>query len=88
MTTTTVSPAPNPWARYEGPEELVNDSSLSSGDKLQLLNEWERDLRQLQTATEENMPADTDPEHHRDEGKTADLLQRVSNCRLGLEEKS
>lgn len=86
--TTQVSHAPNPWARYDGPEELLKDSALSDEDKHELLAEWERDLRQLQTATEENMAADTGPGRHAADGKTADLLQRVSNCRLILETDS
>jgi hypothetical protein len=86
--TTNVSPAPDPWTRYEGPEELLADRSISEDEKRRLLAEWERDLQQLQTATEENMPGDTHPDHHRHENRTSDLLQRVSNCRLRLGEKS
>ncbi len=86
--TANVSPAPDPWTRYDGPEQLLADRSLSDTEKKRLLGEWERDLQQLQTATEENMPADTDPEQRRNDHRTADLLQRVSNCRIRLGEKS
>lgn len=86
--TSKLSPAPDPWTRYDGPEELLRDPSLSGEEKHRLLEEWERDLRQLQTATEENMAADTDPVGRPRDGHTADLLQRVSNCRLAIGKKS
>ncbi|HEX9461737.1 MAG TPA: hypothetical protein VGB82_03985 [Alphaproteobacteria bacterium] len=85
---TQTSPAPDPWTRYNGPEEVLKDPALTNDSKRALLTEWERDLRQLQTATEENMAVDTGPGHHTADGKTADLLQRVSNCRLILETDS
>ena len=83
-----LSPAPDPWTRYDGPEELLKDPTLTAEGKRKLLDEWERDLRQLQTATEENMAADTSGDRREHEGRTADLLQRVSNCRLILEANS
>jgi hypothetical protein len=86
--TNKLSSAPDPWTRYDGPEEVLRDPSLSDDEKRRLLEEWERDLRQLQTATEENMPADTDPAGGPRDGHTADLLQRVCNCRRQIGQKS
>lgn len=73
--------------RYATPEALVNDRSLPKAEKRALLSQWQRDLQQLQVATEENMPhlGRATPAPHADEGRTADLLQRVSNCLLLIE---
>lgn len=78
---------PNPQRHYETPEALANDRALSTSEKQTLLRQWQRDLEQLETATEENMPhlGRSTPGHHPEEGVTADLLQRVSNCLLLVE---
>ena len=84
-TAPTFSPAPS--VRYATPEDILNDSGVPRQRKRDWLAQWQRDLKQLQTATDENMPAldRTTPAPHADDGKTADLLQRVSNCLLSLE---
>lgn len=73
--------------RYATPEEIVGDQALAAAQKRTLLSQWQRDLKQMQIATEENMPhlgrATSAP--HADEGRTADLLQRVSNCLLAVD---
>lgn len=76
-----------PQRRYATPEEIVNDRVLPTPQKRELLSEWQRDLKQEQIATEENMPhlGRATPAQHADEGRTADLLQRVSNCLLLVE---
>jgi hypothetical protein len=73
--------------RYTAPEDLLNDGGVPQQRKRDWLAQWHRDLKQLQTATDENMPAldRARPAAHADDGKTADLLQRVSNCLLRLE---
>lgn len=70
--------------RYATPEEIVGDRTLPTSQKRALLSQWQRDLQQLQIATEENMPhlRRATPAPDADEGRTADLLQRVSNCLL------
>lgn len=73
--------------RYAAPEDVLRDSSLSLDAKRAVLVQWQRDLKQLHTATEENMPALTrqTPEQHDRDGETAEYLQRVSNCLLVLD---
>ncbi len=81
----TFSPAPS--VRYNAPEDLLKDNGVPQQRKRDWLAQWQRDLKQLQTATEENMPHldRATPAAHADDGKTAELLQRVSNCLLRLE---
>ncbi|HTY68464.1 MAG TPA: hypothetical protein VMH36_17555 [Alphaproteobacteria bacterium] len=81
----TFSPAPS--VQYSAPEDLLRDSAVPRQRKRDWLAQWQRDLKQLQTATEENMPRldRATPAAHADDGKTAELLQRVSNCLLRLE---
>lgn len=79
--------SPSPRVRYAAPEDLMKDKSVPRQQKRDWLAQWQRDLRQLHTATDENMPAlgRATPAPHADDGATAELLQRVSNCLLDLE---
>jgi len=79
--------SPDPGVRYATPEDLLKDHAVPRQRKRDWLAQWQRDLKQLQTATEENMPARhrATPASHADDGETAELLQRVSNCLLRLE---
>ena len=63
---------------FRHPEEIVEAGDLSYAEKLDLLEQWERDMRLLMIATEENMKG-ANP------GETADLLAgvRLSLRRLG-----
>ena len=81
----TFSPAPS--VRYATPEDLLKDQAVPHQRKRDWLAQWQRDLTQLQTATEEDMPPlkRATPAAHADDGKTAKFLQRVSNCLLRLE---
>ncbi len=45
----------NPAAIYHHPDEVKNDSSLTLTQKLTILQRWELDARELETAEEENM---------------------------------
>lgn len=45
----------SPSSRYGSPRELLTDSSLSQEEKLQLLTEWEEDVRLALVAAEEGM---------------------------------
>jgi len=73
--------SPNPWAKYQVPENLLADVALPVAAKCTLLEQWKLDLTQLQAATEENMPRTDAPETE----KNADMLQRVSNALLKLQ---
>ena len=86
-TETELTFSPTPSVRYTAPEDLLKDSAVPRQRKRDWLAQWQRDLKQLQTATDENMPAlhRATPAPHVDDGRTADLLQRVSNCLLHLE---
>ncbi len=81
----TTTPLPDPQTKYAAPEDLVRDRALSKAEKKSLLAHWQRDLEQLQTASDENMPSPVTPARHPEEGKVADMLRRVSNCLLRLE---
>ena len=86
-TETELAFSPAPSVRYVAPEDLLKDGTVPRQRKRDWLAQWQRDLKQLQTATEENMPNldRATPAPHADDGKTAELLQRVSNCLLRLE---
>jgi hypothetical protein len=72
---------PNPWDKYQVPENLLADIALPVTAKCTLLEQWKLDLTQLQAATEENMPRTDESEQE----KNADMLQRVSNALLKLQ---
>jgi len=44
-----------PATRYASPRELLTDASLNQREKLQLLMEWEEDIRLALVAAEEGM---------------------------------
>ena len=44
-----------PSSRYGSPRELLTDASLTQDEKLQLLTEWEEDIRLALVAAEEGM---------------------------------
>lgn len=67
---------------FARPQDIVDASALSLQQKIDLLKEWELDLRELMVASEENMPS-TAP------GQTAELLRsvRLLLTRLGAPEQ-
>ena len=79
--------SPTSKVRYATPEDLMKDGAVPRQQKRDWLAQWQRDLRQLQTATDENMPAlgHATAAPHDEDGKTAEFLQRVSNCLLDLD---
>lgn len=81
--------SPTPKVLYATPEDLMKDRAVPRQQKRDWLAQWQRDLRQLHTATDENMPVlrRATPAPHDDDGKAAELLQRVSNCLLELNSK-
>jgi hypothetical protein len=81
------APSVDPAAKYGVPEKLIDDQSLTDQAKKMLLSQWQKDLTQLLTATEENMPPQkggtaTPPP----DTSNAELLQRVSNCLLRIDD--
>ena len=58
----------DPAAVYDKPDDVLNDANLTDDEKCEVLKRWEYDARELQVATEENMPG---PE----EDLLADILQ-------------
>ena len=52
------------------PQDIADDSTLSSQQKIDRLKKWEFDLRQLMDATEEGMAGGRP-------GQTADMLRKV-----------
>jgi len=47
----------NPAAHFRRPDDVVTDPVLTPRQKLELLRRWEYDARELEVATEENMPS-------------------------------
>ena len=47
----------NPSAIFKLPEEVVQNTEISRSQKIEILERWEYDLRQLQVADEESMTA-------------------------------
>ena len=46
----------DPASEFEQPLDIVKNSSLSNGLKIQLLKRWEYDAREMQVAEEEGFP--------------------------------
>lgn len=46
----------DPSAVYKRPDDIVQDSNLNDDEKLEVLEQWEFDARELQVASDENMP--------------------------------
>jgi hypothetical protein len=69
--------------RYAHPEEILQDQSLTKDQKVEMLEEWEQDLRQLMVASEENMAGTVT-------GQPAESLQAVSEAlsKLGMSDDS
>jgi hypothetical protein len=80
--------SPDPAAKYGAPEKIIEDSSLDPKAKRMLLRQWQKDLIQLLTATEENMaPQPSEAVHPKPDDDNAALLQRVSNCLLRVQQR-
>lgn len=69
--------AVNPRQRYQSPEMLMTDDSLSDEQKHDLLSEWKLDLDNRLMAEEEGMGA-SDPMDRRHEARLADEHARVN----------
>lgn len=46
----------DPASVYSSPESVLKDDALSTGEKVQILRQWEFDMAELAVATEEGMP--------------------------------
>ena len=55
---------------FKSPQAIVDAKDLTSQQKIDLLKQWETDLRLIMVASEENMTGDTP-------GRTAELLSAV-----------
>ncbi len=60
----------DPQSVYTYPKNVVNDSSLTKEQKLQILKQWEHDARLMEIADEENMGG----------GDSPSMLSRVSRA--------
>lgn len=47
----------NPAERFASPQALLDSDDLSREAKIAALKQWDMEVRQLQVATEESMPA-------------------------------
>jgi hypothetical protein len=59
-----------PANHYESPDDITKDADLTPDEKLQALNTWEQDARQMMTASNEGMEGD-------DEGLDQDDTHRL-----------
>lgn len=46
----------DPSSYYTSPRAVIDDSSFSREEKIEILHSWEYDLKQIMVAEEENMP--------------------------------
>lgn len=67
----------NPSSVYDSPSEIAEDQSLTINDKVEILRRWEYDAKEMQVATEENMP-----------GKNSDVLDKILEVLNKLEPDS
>jgi hypothetical protein len=72
----------NPDKEFRSPVELLRRNDLSSEEKLFVLQNWQADLVELQTATEENMSRSGG-----ESGSTADKLMQVAAAITRLEDQ-
>lgn len=49
----------DPRGSYNNPQEVIDDTSITKTQKIQVLKQWEYDARLLSMAEEENMPGDS-----------------------------
>ncbi len=64
----------DPAMAFDLPQDVVDDQSLTYEEKLQILDQWELDARELSVAEEENMG-----------GGEPSLLELVTAARASLE---
>ena len=71
----------HPRSQYATPDELIADRDLSFAEKIDALNIWEQDARQMLTASNEGMPGSeegVDPSNHH-------MLGQVERAKLKLQ---
>ena len=61
----------DPASAYAKPSDVLKDQQLTDKEKIDVLERWEYDARELQVATEENMPG-------QDEDVLEDILKAKS----------
>jgi hypothetical protein len=45
----------NPSAEFRHPDEVVSEAGLTKDQKLEILQQWEYDVREMEVAEDENM---------------------------------
>lgn len=75
-----------PGRVFDTPRALLEDARLDREQKLDILQRWAHDLRELSTATAENMPA-SDETGRQSEGGDAAVLGEVLACIERLHER-
>ncbi len=71
--------APNPRRHYDSPEDLLDDISLSLGERENLLREWKQDLDRRLESESEGMSA-SDPMSADKESRLAGETRRVTTA--------
>jgi len=70
----------NPATAFAKPLDVVRDSTLSKTEKVEALDTWEQDARQLMTASNEGMPGPReglDPDDHHQMGQVLRAKEKV-----------
>ena len=67
----------NPANLFNRPKDIVNNNAITKKDKIDILNRWAYDERELEVAEEENMSRAEDDYH-------AHLLDEILLCLLEL----
>jgi hypothetical protein len=70
----------NPAAAFAKPLDVVKDSTLSKTEKVEALDNWEQDARQLMTASNEGMPGPQeglDPDDHHKMGQVLRAKEKI-----------
>jgi hypothetical protein len=74
----------HPQSKYATPDELIADRDLSLAEKIDALNIWEQDARQMLTASGEGMPGSEegiDPRNHSMLGQVERAKQKLQSKR-------
>lgn len=67
----------DPGSQFTSPHSVVDEKSLSRDEKIDILQRWAYDAREIAVAEEENMIAAANGNHHI-------LLEQINKCLIEL----
>jgi hypothetical protein len=74
-----------PANHYGSPDDITKDADLSPDEKLQALNTWEQDARQMMTASNEGMSGDKEGVDQRDTHRLGEVVR--AKAKIGVKSK-